>query len=637
MIRVTIPDGSRLACPQGVTVREIAERIGPRLFKGALAGRVDGRLVDLSHRLEADAEVEIMTFCSPEGQGVYWHSTAHIMAQAVQRLFPEARVTIGPPIEGGFYYDFDVPRPFTPEELGGIEGEMHRIVAEDQSFRRTEVSPGEAAQLFRGLGEPYKLEILEGLPPEETVSVYWNGDKWCDLCRGPHVPSTGKINALRLLSTSGAYWRGDENNKMLYRIYGISFPSQKGLDEHLKKLEEAKRRDHRVLGRDLDLFSVSENLGPGLILWHPKGARIRTAIEDFWREQHRERGYDLVYTPHIASEKLYEISGHLQTYSENMYSPLDIEGVLYRLKPMNCPGHILIYKSSLRSYRELPLRFAELGTVYRYERSGTLQGMLRVRGFTQDDSHIFCRRDQLEQEVHGVLDLVEFLLKTFGYTYKAYLSTRPEKYLGSDEGWEWATGALECVLKERGMGYEVNPGGGTFYAPKIDIALWDSLGREWQGPTVQVDQVLPERFDIDFVGEDGREHRTVMVHRTVLGSMERFIGGLIEHYAGAFPVWLAPVQATVLPVTDHQMPYAERVLDRLTSEGVRATLDRRDAKLGYKIREAEVQKVPYMAIVGAREEGNGSVAIRVHGKGDLGAMGLEDFVQQLKADVAERR
>ena len=636
MIHVTFPDGSRRPYPEGVTLREVAEGIGPGLLKAALAGKVDGRLVDLSHRLTSDASVEIVTFPSPEGHEVYWHSTAHVMAQAVQRLFPEARVTIGPPIEGGFYYDFDVPRPFTPEELEKIEAEMQRVAAEDQPFERAEVSRDEAAGIFRDLNESYKLEILEAIPPGETVSLYRNADKFCDLCRGPHVPSTGRIKAFKLLSTSGAYWRGDERNKMLYRIYGVSFPTKKELDEHLQKLEEARRRDHRVLGKDLDLFSVNENLGAGLILWHPKGARIRTAIEDFWRAQHQKQGYDLVYTPHIASEKLYEISGHLQTYSENMYSPLDIEGMLYRLKPMNCPGHILIYKSSLRSYRELPLRFAELGTVYRYERSGTLQGMLRVRGFTQDDSHIFCRRDQLEWEVHGVLDLVEFMMTTFGYKYKAYLATRPEKYLGSDEGWEWATGSLENILKKREMKYEVEPGGGTFYAPKIDITLWDSLGREWQGPTVQVDQVLPERFDINFVGDDGREHRTVTVHRTVLGSMERFIGGLIEHYGGAFPLWLAPVQVAVLPVSDPHLPYAERVLDRLTSEGVRATLDRRDAKLGYKIREAEMQKVPYMAIVGAKEEAAGAVAIRRHGQGDLGSIALETFLNQIKAEVSER-
>ncbi len=637
MINVTFPDGSVRSYPNGVTVREVAESIGPGLLKAALAGKVDGRLIDLNHRLESDAAVEIVTFPSPEGHEVYWHSTAHVMAQAVQRLFPEARVTIGPPIDGGFYYDFDVPRPFTPEELERIEAEMQKVIAEDQPFERVEVSRDQAAQVFRDLHEPYKLEILEAIPPDETVSLYRNADKFCDLCRGPHLPSTGRIKAVKLLSTSGAYWRGDERNKMLYRIYGVSFPTKKELDEHLQKLEEAKRRDHRVLGRELDLFSVNENLGAGLILWHPKGARVRTAIEDFWRAQHQRQGYDLVYTPHIASEKLYEISGHLQTYSENMYSPLDIEGMLYRLKPMNCPGHILIYKSSLRSYRELPLRFAELGTVYRYERSGTLQGMLRVRGFTQDDSHIFCRRDQLEQEVHGVLDLMDFMMTTFGYTYKAYLATRPEKYLGSDEGWEWATGALESVLKTRGMAYEVDPGGGTFYAPKIDIKLWDSLGREWQGPTVQVDQVLPERFDIAYVGDDGHEHRTIMVHRTVLGSMERFIGGLIEHYAGAFPVWLAPVQAAILPVSDQYLPFAERVWGRLVSEGCRATLDRRDAKLGYKIREAELQKVPYMLIIGGKEEASGSVAVRRHGQGDLGSIPLDEFVSRLKAETAEKR
>ena len=590
--------------------------------------------MDLNYRLTSDSAVEVVTFKTPEGQEVYWHSTAHVMAQAVQRFMPDAKVTIGPPIEGGFYYDFDVPQPFALEQLEQIEQRMQEIVAEDQPFERMEVSRDEAAELFRKREEPYKLELLEAIPPDETVSIYRNTDEWCDLCRGPHLPSTGKIKSFKLLSTSGAYWRGDERNKMLYRIYGVSFPTQKELENHLQKLEEAKRRDHRVLGKALDLFSTDENLGPGLILWHPKGARIRSTIESFWHSEHRKRGYEPVYTPHIASEKLYEISGHLQTYSESMYSPLDIEGFLYRLKPMNCPGHILIYKSSLRSYRELPIRFAELGTVYRYERSGTLHGMLRVRGFTQDDSHIFCKRDQLEGEVHGVLDLIEFLMRTFGYTYKAYLATRPETYLGSADGWEWATGVLEDVLKEREMEYEVEPGGGTFYAPKIDIKLWDSLGREWQGPTVQVDQVLPDRFDINYIGEDGGEHRTVMVHRTVLGSMERFIGGLIEHYAGSFPVWMAPVQVAVLPVSNQQLPHAEQVTRRLLSEDFRVELDRKDAKLGYKIREAELQKVPYMIIIGKKEEANGTVSVRFHGKGDLGIVPLEEFVERLRAEVS---
>jgi threonyl-tRNA synthetase len=440
----------------------------------------------------------------------------------------------------------------------------------------------------------------------------------------------------KLLNIAGAYWRGDERNKMLQRIYGISFPKRKELEEHLAVLEEAKRRDHRTLGRDLDLFSIHEEVGAGLVHWHPKGARVRATIEDFWRSEHQKRGYELVFTPHIASERVYEISGHLQNYAENMYSPMDIDGFPYRVKPMNCPGHILIYQSWMRSYRDLPIRYAELGTVYRYERSGVLHGMLRVRGFTQDDSHIFCTPEQLTDEINGVLDLMEFMMATFGYTYKAYLATRPEKYLGTDEEWEVATEALRQALVDRQMEYEIDPGGGVFYAPKIDIKLWDSLGREWQGPTVQVDLNLPNRFDINYVGEDGDHHRVAMIHRTVLGSMERFIGGLVEHYGGNFPVWLAPVQVVVIPISSDQHNYAEHIIGALKAEGIRGELDARNEKMGYKIREAETQKIPYMIIVGKQEVAAKVVSLRHHGEGDLGKLPLDECLRRISHEIETR-
>jgi threonyl-tRNA synthetase len=582
------------------------------------------------------------------------HSAAHVMAEAVGAIFPEAKFAIGPAIADGFYYDFDLPRPLTPEDLAAIEAKMRESVASDYPFVRREVSPAEARQLFAD--QPYKLELIDGIlagqesedgeatgageaagqPAAPALSVYTQ-HTFTDLCRGPHVARTGQIGPFKLLNVAGAYWRGDEHRPMLQRIYGTVWANQEQLDAYLKKLAEIERRDHRRLGKELDLYSVSPDIGAGLILWHPKGAMIRHQIETFWKEEHLKRGYDLVYTPHLASEEIYKISGHLEAYADMMYSPMDIDGNPYRAKPMNCPAHIRIFQSTLRSYRDLPIRYAELGTVYRYERGGVLHGLLRVRGFTQDDSHIFCRPDQLKAEVNGVLDLTLFMMDTFGYTYHAYLATRPAKSIGTDEEWEFATNALREVLEERGMPYDVDEGGGVFYAPKIDVKLWDALGREWQGPTCQVDLNLPVRFDINYIGEDGKEHRVVMVHRTVLGSMERFIGGLIEHYAGAFPLWLAPLQAVVIPIADRHLDYARQVEAQMKAAGLRVNVDARAERMNLKIRQAELQKVPYMLVVGDKEVASGQVAVRTRDSGDLGPKPLGEFIAMAREAVEKRK
>ena len=636
-ITIEFPDGSRKVFPGGITVRQVAESIGAGLARAALAGKVNGQPMDLDHPLREDASIEILTFSSDGGKEIYWHSTAHIMAQAVQDLFPDAKVTIGPPVENGFYYDFDVPHPFTPEELKQIEARMQEIIGEDQPFERDELSPGEAAEVFREMEEPYKLEILKEIGPDEKVSIYRNGDGWCDLCRGPHVPTTGRIKAFKLLSSSGAYWRGDESNKMLQRIYGISFPDKKELKAYLDRLEEAKRRDHRVLGQQLDLFSINDSVGPGLVLWHPKGARLRQEIENFWRTAHYAGGYDLVVSPHIGRSTLWETSGHLDFYQENMYAPMDIDGQAYFAKPMNCPFHIMIYKSRLRSYRDLPFRWAEMGTVYRYERTGVLHGLLRVRGFTQDDAHIFCRPDQIEDEIARVLDFTLYILRAFGFDdFKVYISTRPDKYVGDLADWARATDALRKAVDSRGLPHQDDEGGGVFYGPKIDIKIKDAIGREWQCTTIQFDFNLPERFDLSFIGQDGQHHRPYMVHRALLGSMERFFGVLIEHYAGNFPLWLAPVQALVLPVSDLFSDYATQVAETLRAANIRAEVDTQDAKLGYKIREAEVQKIPYMLIVGKQEVDKAAVSVRRHGEGDLGALPLEALIAKMRQEIEEK-
>ena len=636
-ITITLPDGSTKEIERGTTVLQVAESIGAGLARAALAGRVDGQAVDLSYPVASDAAVEILTFSDNDGKEVYWHSTAHVMAQAVQDLFPDAKVTIGPPIENGFYYDFDIDRPFTPDELKKIETRMLEIVKEDQPFSREEVSRDEASSRFRDLGESYKLELLDGIAPDETVSIYKN-TRWFDLCRGPHLPSTGCIKAIKLLNASGAYWRGDENNKMLQRIYGISFPGKKELQAYLDKLEEAKRRDHRTLGVQLDLYSINDNVGPGLVLWHPKGMRIRHEIESFWHSAHFDGGYELVGSPHIGRSSLWNTSGHLDFFRENMYSSMDIDGQEYFAKPMNCPFHSMIYKSRRRSYRELPLRWAEMGTVYRYEPAGVLHGLLRARGFTQDDAHIFCRPDQVESEIKQTIDFTLFILRSFGLEdFKIDISTRPEKAVGDPRDWDMATNALKTAIDAQGLKYGIDEGGGAFYGPKIDVQIRDALGREWQCSTIQFDFNLPERFDLTFAGQDGKMHRPYMVHRALLGSMERFFGTLIEHYAGNFPVWLAPVQTVILPVSDRFTDYAQQVAKLLRDAQVRVEVDDQDAKLGYKIREAEVQKVPYMLIVGAREVENGTVSVRRHGQGDLGTLSLENLIARIQQEVESKQ
>jgi threonyl-tRNA synthetase len=562
------------------------------------------------------------------------HSASHVMAEAVLDMYPEAKLGIGPAIDTGFYYDFDLPEPLTPEDLEKIEDRMQEIIKGNHSFQRRELSREEAEEMFAD--QPYKLELLADMPEDEALSIY-SHHGFIDLCRGPHVEHTGQIplRGFKLLNTAGAYWRGDENRPMLQRIYGAAFTNKKDLHEYLQFLEEVERRDHRRLGQELDLYSMHEVGGAGLVYWHPKGGLIREKIEDFWRKEHRKRGYDIIYTPHIGKSDLWKMSGHWDFYRENMYSPMDVDGQEYLLKPMNCPFHILIYKTQLRSYRDLPMRYGELGTVYRYERSGVLHGMLRVRGFTQDDAHIFCRPDQLENEIIDVIELARYMLSTFGYKeYDVELSVRDpenkEKYIGDDEVWEMAESALVNALEATELDYARMEGEGKFYGPAIDIKVKDALGRGWQGPTIQVDFNLANRFDVNYIGEDGQEHRVVVVHRTVLGAMERFVGGLVEQYAGAFPVWLAPVQAVLIPIADRHNEYAYEVAARLKQLGFRAQVDDRGERMNSKIRDAQLQKVPYMLVVGDREIDAGTVAVRNRDGKNMGAISVDAFVELLE-------
>lgn len=632
-ISVTFPDGSSREYPAGTPLMEVAQSISSRLAREALAARVDGRLMDLNRPLEKDASVQFLTFEHEEGRQVYRHSTAHVMAQAVQRLFPGTRLAIGPAIADGFYYDFDPQEPFTPEDLAKIEKEMENIIKADLPFERAELSRAEALAMFREAGQDYKVELIEDLPPEVPISVYRQGE-FVDLCTGPHVPSTGRLKAVKLMSVAGAYWRGSEKNKMLQRIYGTSFPKKAMLDEYLFRLEEAKRRDHRKLGAELDLFSIHDE-GPGFPFFHPKGMILRNELEKFWREEHQKRGYQEIRTPVILSRNLWERSGHWEHYRENMYFTRIDDGD-YAVKPMNCPGSILIYKNRLHSYRELPIRLAELGLVHRHELSGVLHGLMRVRCFTQDDAHIFMLPSQVKEEIIGVIELVDDFYRVFGFPYHVELSTRPEKAMGSDETWEMATGALRDALEARGLDYRVNEGDGAFYGPKIDFHLQDSLGRTWQCGTIQLDFLMPEKFDLTYIGEDGQKHRPVMIHRVVFGSIERFIGILTEHFAGAFPAWLAPVQVRVLPIADRHAGYARKVLDCLTGAGIRAELDARNEKIGYKIREAQAQKIPYMLVTGDKEAENGTVAVRHRTTGDMGAIPLGGFVDKLLDEIKSK-
>ncbi len=632
-LSIVLKDGSVCSVPEGSTWLDVVKKISRKLAKEALVVRVDGELQDLTAPVQGNQKVEFLTFEDEEGRNVYRHTTAHILAQAVKRLYPETKLAIGPAITEGFYYDFDLDHPFTPQDLEEIEKEMTKIIKEDLSIERIEVSHEEALKLFQERGEDYKVELLQELSPEEKVSVYKQGE-FVDLCLGPHLPRTGMVGAVKLLNVAGAYWRGDEKNKMLQRIYGTSFPKKSALDAYLARLEEAKKRDHRKLGRELDLFGISEE-GPGFPFFYPKGMIIRVELENFWRQVHRSRGYQEIKTPIILNRSLWERSGHWDLYKENMYF-LKIDGEDYAIKPMNCPGAMLYYKTRLHSYREFPLRIAELGLVHRHERSGVLHGLLRVRCFTQDDAHIFMLPEQVTDEIIEVIDLIDYFYRTFGFTYKVELSTKPEKALGSPEVWEKATNALIEALRRKNIPYKVNEGEGAFYGPKIDFHLEDSLGRSWQCGTIQVDFVNPENFDLTYIGEDGNKHRPVMIHRVIFGSIERFLGILVEHYGGAFPLWLAPVQVKVVSVTSRNEDYTRKVVDFLKDEGIRVELDVRNERVGYKIREAEMEKVPYVLVIGDQEEQAKCVRVRARGKGDQGPAGLEEFLQKIKQEIEQK-
>ena len=620
-IIVKLSNSESKSLPKGVRILD---------FSGQddVAAQLDGATVDLSRTLDKDVSVTLIPARSKKGLEILRHSAAHVMAQAVKELFPSAKLTFGPATESGFYYDFDYERPFTPEDLEKIEKRMEEIVKKDLPFVRREVSKEEAAKIFEGKGETYKVEHLQDLP--DRVSLYTQ-ETFTDLCEGPHVPSSGRIKAVKLLNVSGTYWRGDARNQVLQRIYGTAFPDQKALDEYLQMLEEARKRDHRKLGKDLDLFSLQDEAGPGLVIYHPKGALLRTVLEDFEKREHLKRGYQIVIGPQLLRLDLWKQSGHFENYRDKMYFT-KVEDAEYGIKPMNCLAHMLIYKSQIRSYRDLPIRYFELGTVHRHEKSGELHGLLRVRGFTQDDAHILCRPDQLNDEICAIIDFVDDVMKIFGFEYEMELSTRPEKSIGSDEDWERATQALLSALKGRNLAFDINEGDGAFYGPKIDVKLKDALNRRWQCATIQVDFAMPERFDLTFVGSDGERHRPVMLHRVILGAMERFIGVLIEHYAGAFPVWLAPVQAILLTVTDRHIPYGERIFRELIQRGVRVEKDFRNEKLGFKIREAQLQKIPYMLVLGDREEKEGTLSPRKRSGEALKAMGIEEFVGLVQSE-----
>ena len=631
-------NGRRLSAEPGATLDALFMAQYKEGFKEGIAAKLNGRVIDFHTPIHESGALEMIPLDSAEGLAVLRHSTAHLMASAVVKLFPEAKLAIGPAIDEGYYYDFQVDRPFQPEDLAKIESLMHEIAEEDHRFVRGELERAEALQKFERDGERFKVELIEGIP-DPTVSTYTHAF-FTDLCRGPHVPRTKLLKHFRLLSVAGAYWRGDSSRPMLQRIYGTAFPSKNRLEEHLKRIEEAKLRDHRKVGHALDLFSVQDEAGGGLIFWHPNGAAMRREIEDFWKSEHVRRGYQLVHSPHIAQVELWQRSGHTDFYRENMYF-LPVDEKEYVLKPMNCPFHVMIYKRKKHSYRELPIRIAELGTVYRYEKSGVLHGLARVRGFTQDDAHIFCTPEQVEQEIQGVLDFVQYMLSTFGFTeYRVDLSVRDpnrkQDYLGSDQAWELAEGALEKVVRRANLPYHRAEGEAVFYGPKIDIQLTDAIGRRWQCSTIQFDFNLPERFDVAYVGPDGHEHRAYMVHRALLGSLERFFATLIEHYGGDFPVWLAPVQVQIITIADAQAPYAEELSALLRERGIRAEADLREEKMGAKIRDAEMMKIPYMLVLGRKEVEERTVSVRSRKKGTEGSMPIDAFVEKLVAEVRAR-
>jgi threonyl-tRNA synthetase len=629
-VAVKLPDGSVREYDQPVSVAEVAASISRGLLKKAIAGKVNGKVVDLSATVPDQAEVKVLTLDDPEGLEVYRHSTAHLMAQALKRLYPGVKLGIGPVIEDGFYYDIDCPEKITPEDFPKIEAEMQKIVKEDFPIRRKVVSREEAIRIYEEVGDHLKLELIRDLPEDEEISIYEQGE-FFDLCRGPHVPSTGRLKAFKLLSVAGAYWRGDSNNQMLQRIYGTAWPKQSQLEDYLKRLEEAKKRDHRKLGRELKLYMFSDE-APGMPFYLPGGMAIRNELENFSRELQKKAGYQEVRTPLIMNRRLWEQSGHWEHYRENMYFT-EVDDTVFAVKPMNCPGHMLIFKNEVRSYRDLPLRLAEYGHVHRHELSGALNGMLRVRSFTQDDAHIFVRPDQIEEEVARVMELVDRMYSVFGFPYTVELSTRPENSMGSDALWEKAESALKAVLDGSGVEYRINEGDGAFYGPKIDFHIRDALKRSHQCATIQLDFQMPEKFDLSYVGEDNQRHRPVVIHRAIYGSIDRFIGILVEHYGGAFPLWLAPVQARVLTIADAHADYARKVLEELKEAGIRAELDDRSEKIGYKIREAQLQKIPYMLVVGEKERESGTVAVRKRSEGDQGAKPVSEVIAQMKAEI----
>jgi len=640
-IQVKLPDGSLKEVPKGSTPLDVARQISPRLADAALVAKSNGTLIDLTRPLEKDTELRILTNRDPEALEVFRHSSAHLLAAAVLELFPETKLGHGPATESGFFYDFYRPTPFTPEDLEKIEKKMKELVEKDIPYARDFLPRQEGLERFKSEGDFMKCHFIEQFTaPDEKISLYRTG-KFVDFCRGPHIPSTGKVKAFKLLNIAGAYWLGDEKNPQLQRIYGTSFYSKKELDDYLHKLEEAKRRDHRLLGKQLDLFSIQELAGPGLIFWHPKGGIMRKTMEDWLRDEYLKRGYSLVFTPHVARVDLWKVSGHEGYYAQNMFTPMKLDDADYRIKPMNCPFHILIYKDQLRSYRDLPVRLGELGTVYRYERSGVMHGLMRVRGFTQDDAHIFCTPQQIEDEIVGCIDFAFAVLQTFGFNeYQVELSTWDPKdrknFVGSDEQWELATGSLEKVLKARGIPYKVIPGEAAFYGPKIDVKLVDAIGRLWQLSTIQFDFNLPQRFELEYVGEDGQRHQPLMVHRALWGSVERFFGVLIEHYAGAFPLWLSPVQAVVVPISEKHHEYAEKVGAQLREAGARVHVDARNEKMNAKIREHALQKAPYIVVVGDKEAQAGSVNVRTRGKEKTDDMPVVDFVARVCKLIAEK-
>ena len=632
MLKVKLKDGSVIEVEKGTAIIDVAKKISEGLARNATCAEVNGEARDLRFELEDDCDLVINSFDSSlEGKQAYWHTSSHIMAQAVKRLFPDVKFAIGPAIKEGFYYDFDVEKPFTDEDKAKIEDEMKKIIKEDIKIERFSLSKKEALDLMKD--QPYKKELIEELPEGEEISFYKQGD-FTDLCAGPHLASTGKVKSIKILSSSGAYWRGDEKNKMLQRIYAISFPKASQLEEYLHLLEEAKKRDHKKLGKELKLFMIAPE-GPGFPFFLPKGMVMRNILEDFWRKVHVENGYQEIKTPMILNEELWHRSGHWDHYKENMYTT-KIGDVDFGVKPMNCPGGMLVYKNDVHSYRELPIRAGELGLVHRHEKSGELNGLFRVRCFTQDDAHIFCTPEQIESEIAGVIKLVNEIYGIFGFEYKVELSTRPDNSMGSDEQWELAEGALKKVLQDLNIDYELNEGDGAFYGPKIDFHIKDCLGRSWQCGTVQLDFQMPERFDLTYVGEDGEKHRPVMLHRVIFGSIERFIGILIEHYAGAFPVWLSPVQVKILPISEKQHDYAKKVEEEMKAKGIRVKLDDKSEKIGYKIREAQLEKVPYMVIVGQKEEEENILSVRSRKDGEIASMETDGFIEKVIKEDKEK-